>query len=126
MSQHVTGLKSEMEEVKKLLEEEKKQKTLERALGMTDIKSFQYYDGADIYNKKDSSDLAKRAIKWYLLDYGFILPDGRMKSDIYNESEKESSKQAFRDQFKNQIKVLIKREPRLFKKDDGKYAIHYD
>ena len=124
LSQHVIGLKSEMEEVKKLLEEEKKQKTLERALGMTDIKSFQYYDGSDYGNNKDSSNLAKETIQWFLLDYGINLPDGRMKRDIYNESEKEPSKQAFRDKFKEQIKVLIMREPRVTV-NNGVYAIYY-
>jgi len=122
LNKHVTDLKSEMEEVKTLLEDDKKQKTLERASGMSDTYSFNYYNisGSEI----ESSNLAKQAIKWFQLDYGFVLPECTLERN-YEEDKKEASIQAFRDQFKRQIKILIKREPRLHKKDNGDWAIFY-
>lgn len=34
--------------------------------------------------------------------------------------------EAFVDRFARQMKVLIKREPRVVKKDDGTYSIFYE
>lgn len=143
LSQHVVDVKAEigilrsnMEEVKALLEYDKKQKTLERALGMTEVNSFNYYTGytEDIvglvtgYGKKEenSSDLVKSVLKWFQLDYGYTLPaNASMKQGIQKEEVEESTK-AFRGQIKGQIEILIKREPRLVQKDNGRWAIFYE
>ena len=127
LSQHVIGLKSEMEEVKTLLEHEKKQKTLDRALGLTSFKSFKYYAGGNQYDygsERQSSDLATSIIKWFLLGYGYNLPADALMKQRVNQSEMEESKKAFREQIKAQIKVLIVREPRVTV-NDGVYTIYY-
>jgi hypothetical protein len=44
--------------LKLILEDDRKHKTLERALALTDLNSFYYYDNTGA-EKKNSSDLAK-------------------------------------------------------------------
>jgi uncharacterized protein YpmS len=113
------------------MEEECKQKTLERALTLTDLDSFDYYDKS--YNnsaKKNSSELAKSTIKWFMVGYGSNLPNLVTLTNEYNfeyksATEKEVLIKAFVDRFAKQIKVLIKREPRVVKNDNGTYAIFY-
>lgn len=124
LTQHVTGVKEEIIALKNLLEEEKKQKTLERALTMTDLESFEYYDYDANSNRKASAELAKKAIKWFMLGYGLnfssccTTPSGSYQRDLAKEQE-------FREKFKAQIKTLIQREPRIVQKNDGSFAIFY-
>jgi len=120
LNQHLVELKKDMSKISSSIQEENKQKTLERALSMTDLESFQYYDGKLNY----SADFAKIVIKWFMLDQGYYLPNASLKPQTYREVTDEETK-AFRDKFKEQIKVLIKREPRLEKKPDGRFAIWY-
>jgi len=102
------------------IQEENKQKTLERALSMTDLQSFRYYVH---HIDKNSANLAKEVIKWYMLgDHGYFLPNVSL-AETYREVTDEETK-AFRDKFKAQIKALIKREPRL-EQDDGTFLIWY-
>jgi hypothetical protein len=50
------------------------QTKLERARGLTDLGSFDYYkSGSTVV--KDSSVLAQEAIGWFMLDKGFTLPN---------------------------------------------------
>ncbi len=116
LNQNVQGVKNEIVAMKALLEEERKQKTLERALKLTDLGSFEYSE-RNSYNSKKSSDLVKTAIEWFMIDYGFILPSN---ATVYNNRNED-----FYEKFKEHIKKLIKREPRLVKKDDGSYSIYY-
>eukprot|EP00956_Cyclotella_meneghiniana_P010874 scaffold15231_cov66-Cyclotella_meneghiniana.AAC.12 len=121
LDQRLVEIKSEIRMLKKLMEEESKQKTLERARALTELRSFVYYDNGD----KNSSDLAKSALEWFSIGYGYRLPkDAKMKyiNDYYTE-ECEQSKKEFRDSFTTQIKVLIKHEPRLKKNDDDTWTI---
>lgn len=120
LNQHVTGVKEEIIALKALLEEEMKQKTLERALSMTDLEAFEYYKGS--YQRFSTDQLAKDVIKWFLLGYGFNIPSCYSTKEY---SKKEADQAAFRQKFKAQIKTLIKREPRMFQKADGNFAIHY-
>ena len=122
VNQHLADVKSEIGGLKALLEQERKDKRIERAQKLTHVGSFDYY--LDIYSSRKSSDLAKEVLEWFLLGYGYNLPDGTMQSG-YN-IDKETSKKAFRDKFKKQIKDLIGREPRLVKKEDGSYSIFYE
>jgi len=66
--------------------------------------------------RKQSSNLAKRTLKLFLIDHGPYL-DGLTK---------DGCEQAFRDAFENQIKTLIGKAPRLKKEDNDKYIIFYD
>jgi len=121
LNQHLVDLKKDMSTMSSSIQEENKQKTLERALSMTDLQSFQYY----IHHvEKNSTDLAKLVIRWYMLgDYGYYLPKASL-AETCGEATDEEAK-AFRDKFKAQIKTLIKREPRLKKESDGRFAIFY-
>ena len=135
LNQHVAGLKSEVSAIKTLLEEEKKQKTLERALGMTHFGSFNYYicnmNGYNSYNeKKPSSELVKSILQRFSLGFGFTLPLGAPTDDPKlsrgNESEKKALHKAIAVKFVKQIKDLIKRKPRLVDKNDGTFEINYE
>ncbi len=120
LNQHLTGAKEEINALKTLLVEEKKQKTLERALQMTDLESFNYY--RDRYQSVSSTEeLAKKVIKWFLLGYGMNL------SSIYSTKQygNEADQAAFRQKFKEQIKTLIMREPRMVQNSDGNFTIYY-
>ena len=134
LQQHVNLVKCEIGALKVIMEEECKQKTLERALTLTDLDSFDYYDKS--YNnsaKKNSSELAKSTIKWFMVGYGSNLPnlvtltnEYNLNSNYKSATEKEVLIKAFVDRFAKQIKVLIKREPRVVKNDNnGTYAIFY-
>lgn len=111
MRSDIGALRSDIGALTKLLEDEWKQKTLERALVLADLNSFTYYEGI---NTKTSTELVKKVIGWFMLDQGFNLP----KTPWLDK--------AFVDKFALQIKALIKREPRLVKKTDGSYAIFYE
>ena len=115
----IESMKNEIFAMKALLEDERKQKTLERALNLTHLGSFDYDAGPGCsIGRMKSSDLAKTAIEWFMLGYGFNLPsNARVYSNPKNED--------FYEKFKGQMKDLIKREPRLVKDDDGSYSIYY-
>ena len=110
--------------LKTLLEEDQKQKALERALTMTDLESFDYSD----YNSRggapsDTEQLAKETIKWFMLGYCFRFSSRlctRRSTSISEEDE-----QAFRAKFKAQIKTLIQREPRMVQNNDNTFTIFY-
>jgi hypothetical protein len=128
LNQHLTGVKNEINALKSLLEEEKKQKTLERALGLTDINSFQYYEfQSNGISKEGSTEwLAKRAIKLFIMGYGMVISSNySLVSYDRGEASKSKSKEEFREEFKEQIKQLIQREPRMYRQDNGDFAIHY-
>ena len=125
LNQHVTGVKNEISALKSLLEEETKQKTLERALGLTGVDSFTYYTKHPHgygygYEEKESEERAKLAIRYFMLGYGLIIT-----TETLHASEEETGKEAFRKKFKEQIKKLIKREPRMNHQDDGNFTIYY-
>ena len=126
LNQHFVDVKSDIGTLKSLMEEELKQKTLERARDLTEFDSFYYYNSGSGYGeKRDSSDLAKRALGSFMLGYGMNLPkDGRMNMDEFG-APSEQSKKDFRDKFTQQMKDLIKREPRVVQNSDGTWAIHY-
>jgi hypothetical protein len=71
-------MRSDIAASKTTLEDERKQKTLERALGLTEVNSFAYFvENTPKYYHSDmldqnSSELAKTAIKWFMLGYGHI------------------------------------------------------
>ena len=125
LNQHLMGVQNEIGALKSLMEEERKRKTLESARALTKLESFEYYD---ISSRKDSSDLARTALDWFLLGYGCYLPnDGKMSQNInqVDMERYEQSKKDFRDTFTMQMKILIKREPRLVQDNDGSWAIYY-
>ena len=135
LNQHVAGVKSEIVALKTLLEGEMKQKTLERALGLTDLNSFSYYTySAGHYNyggqEQKSSEFAKEVLRWFSLGYGAFLPEASLSNEgnysSKSESEKKAFQKAFREKLTKQIKDLIKREPRLVENSDGRYSIFYD
>ena len=120
LNQHVTGVKEEIIALKTLLEEEKKQKALERALTMTDLESFNYYDNGRTLN---TEQLAKTTIKWFMLGYGFTFSSHHRMVGYgvgYGQTAED-----FRKKFKAQIKTLIQREPRMVQQDDNNFVIYY-
>ena len=75
-------VKKDISNIKRLLEEERKQKKLDRAMQLTFLESFEYYDPNQRFSDKESSDLAKKAIGWFMLGFGFTLPsDAYLKRD---------------------------------------------
>lgn len=118
---HISILNSHIAEIKILVQEECKQKHLERAHELTDLGSFTYYK-VGYTNSKKSSELAREAIGWFMLDKGFLLPNAKLRQ---HPDEPEESKAAFRQKFKRQIKDLIKREPRMLLNEDGGWMIYY-
>ena len=123
LTQHVADVKSDIGRLKTLLEQERRDKRIERALKLTHLGSFNYYDeDYDDTDHKNSSDLAKEVLGWFLLGYGYNLPEGMMQQ---YPNDNEASKKAFRDNFKEQIRDLIGREPRLGMNEDGSYYIQH-
>ena len=115
LNQHLVDVKSDIGTLKSLMEEEQKQKTLERARDLTELNSFVYYNNGG--DKINSSDLAKTALGWFSLGYGMNLP--------YGHDCDEQSKKDFQDKFIKQIKFLIKREPGVERNSNGTWAIFY-
>ena len=119
LNQHVKSeigaLKDEITAVKMLLEEEKKQKTLDRALKLAYHDSFKYYPYSDRV-QEESGKLAEGVIGWFLLGEGASLPS---EATLYHfdaqtqyttkevREEEDASKKAFRAKFVEQIKRLI-------------------
>ena len=101
------------------MEDDRKHKTLERALALTDLNSFYYYDNTGA-GKKNSSDLAKTVLGWFMLGRTMTLrhePTLTKVIDLQSKSVEE---------FAKMIRELIKKEPRLLKRDDGMYSISYE
>jgi len=122
LNQHLVKLKKDMSKISSSIQEENKQKTLERALSLTHLNSFVYYE--DPGTRKHSADLAKEVIEWFMIDHGYYLTDAML---VYDEDREISNEEtmAFLDKFKAQIKALIKREPRLEQEFDGRFLIYY-
>jgi len=121
LNQHLVELKKDMSMISSSIQEENKQKALERALSMTDLRSFYYYFNQE--TQKNSADLAKNVIKWFMFDHGYYLPDASLAQTYRNVTDEETN--AFRDKFKAQIQFLIKRRPRLEKESNGRFCIWY-
>eukprot|EP00956_Cyclotella_meneghiniana_P041847 scaffold241970_cov132-Cyclotella_meneghiniana.AAC.1 len=101
LRQEVVVLKDTVHSIKSLLESERRDMRIFRAMELTHIDSFRYYhDGWE-----DSSELAKEALECFLIGYYFILPDDA-------ETEDGDTVQ-FRAKFKDQIRNLIGRQPRM-------------
>ena len=130
LSKHMAGMESKitrvndaMDVIKWELKEERRLKTLERAAQMTNnVRSFAYHNGTWV----SSGDLAKKVLQYFMLDSGCELPSGATLVNAGSSVNNEDALAAFRDKFTWQIKLLVKREPRLVKKTNGKYDIHYD
>jgi hypothetical protein len=73
LSQDVKSLNLHMKTLTMIMDEERKHKTLERALILTDLDSFRYYPKGTRY-EHPSSELAKRVIGRFMLGQGAKLP----------------------------------------------------
>ena len=122
LNQHLVDLKKDMSTMSSSIQEENKQKNLERALSMADVDSFYYYDYQE-GQQNISTFLAQNVIKRFMLDCGYYLPKAKLSNEDREATDEETM--AFRDKFKAHIKFLIKREPRLKKESDGRFAIYY-
>jgi len=134
LNQHLVDLKKDMRTMSSSIQEENKQKTLERALSMADVDSFYYYDyqegqnistflAQNVIKRYNSAKLAKEVIKRFMLDRGYYVPKAAI--GVENREETDEETKAFRDKFKELIKFLIKREPRLEQESDGRFCIWY-
>lgn len=126
LTQHVAGVKSELNALKSLMMEEYKQTQLHRALSLVNSGSFKYNCNQDSpyygYTQKDSSELAKSIITSFMSGYGYYLPDNACMEQRPNNAE--DGKKIFRDKLCKQIKDLIHREPRLVL-DSKRWIIYY-
>ena len=104
VNQNIDKLFSEVKKSNDISAKQLKLKKLELALAQTHLSSFEYHDG---YQKK-SAELAKSIIGWFILGYGYNLPDAYIYERNYTKSKK-----AFQDKLVKQIKDLIGREPRV-------------
>ena len=122
---HLVEAKDELSVLESLQGEANKRKILEQALDLTDIDSFQYYRSpspSSYSTSHDTEQLAKKAIRYFMLGYGFNFPSEYSLTECGDEGGSE----AFRQTFKAQIKRLIQREPRMIREeDDGSFSIHY-
>mmetsp|Transcript_24900 Transcript_24900/g.59951 ORF Transcript_24900/g.59951 Transcript_24900/m.59951 type:complete len:125 (-) Transcript_24900:241-615(-) len=123
MQSDITSMKSDISAIKSLLEEESRQKTLERAIQHVAFKSFPCYRyGNDM--RVMSNEYAKTALKQFMFHRGYTIPEGLLL--LANCSPSEAEKMAFRDKFIEYIGILTKRKPRQVKKyGDGKITIYY-
>jgi DNA gyrase/topoisomerase IV subunit A len=123
----------ELQRLNKKMDEERKQKTLERALILTDLDSFDYYlveltgKGYERY----SSDLAKGVIGRFMLGQSAKLPSAMLSEDSYEWykktiKEKDTLVKKFVDKFVYQISILTGKQPRIVKVGDMLYDIHYE
>eukprot|EP00956_Cyclotella_meneghiniana_P010873 scaffold15231_cov66-Cyclotella_meneghiniana.AAC.11 len=64
---HLVLVNNKVGTLKSLMEEDCKRKTLESARALTKLGTFEYYDRS---TRKDSSDLAREVLDWFLLGYG--------------------------------------------------------
>ena len=139
MNLHVVNASKNIGAVKMIMEDEKKQRSLERALNLTDLGSFDYYilqeDIWPNYDKRRSSDLAKSVIGWFMIGQGAYLPSDLTVLVDHDDSalwctmspdKKDALAKEFADKFASQIKTLIKHEPRLVKDGIASYSIFYE
>ena len=77
LNQHVVSvkaeigtLKDEISAMKQIQQDERKDKRIERALKLVHLESFTYYDGN---SRKQSSDLAKSTLEWFLYGRGLFI-----------------------------------------------------
>jgi hypothetical protein len=127
LTQHVADVKTELKALKSLMEEEYKQKQLQRALTLTKSGAFDYFEMHNYGSgQKESSELAEAIIKSFMRGYGYYLPaNAQMERDsVYSRNNVEESKKTFRDKITRQIKDLTKREPRLVQDSKG-WIIYY-
>jgi len=97
----IDGMNESMSTIKWELEEERKKKTLERAMMFTDLNSFKYHElEGGSWVEKSSSDLAKKTIQSFLLGLESKLPPARVGSSLLS-----STSLAFRSKFTTQIGV---------------------
>lgn len=125
LNQHVASVKSEISAVKSdlgdlkaLMEEDRKQKMLKAAFELVHLGSFTYID--DGY-EEESYYLAQQAIEWFILGRGFTMPTKATLTYSGNGHEY----QDFLEKFKVYIGALIQHEPRLVE-NNGVYTIYYN
>ena len=96
---------------------------------LTFLDSFEYYDPDRYFgDNEESSDLAKKAIGWFMLGCGFTLPSNAYLSRDRNGNtfyDRDEAREAFRELFVEQVKDLIQRKPRLEEDEDGDFTIYY-
>jgi len=126
MKSEIASMKSDISAMKSCQQDERRDKRLERAMTLTHLNSFKYYDGNyDGNSSKSSKDLAKKVLELFLLGHGVTLPADATLEESFFCKDLEASKKAFREKFTKQIKALIIREPRLVEYSDGSFAIFY-
>ena len=125
LNEQISTIKSDIAALKEIMEDERRQKTLERALSLVDVGSFKYYENGN--SSKNTADLATAVIRAFILGHGKNLPVAPALT-AGNMSDKERAVHAkdFVEKFAKQITDLIKREPRVEKEKNGPYKIFYE
>jgi uncharacterized protein YoxC len=140
LSQDVKSLNLHMKTLTMIMDEERKQKTLERALILPDLDAFAYHttDKNSYGDVGMSSELAKGVIRRFMLGQGAKLPSAilnlsyRSQASYPNEwnkktiKEKDTMVKEFVDEFVKQISTLIGKQPRTVKVGDMVYNIYYE
>ena len=114
-------LKGEISALKSLQGNANQRKLLEQALDFTDLESFPYFNNYGV--EFNTETLAETVIKCFILGYGHVISKHYRTKQITTKGE--DSNEAFRQKFKEQIKRLIRREPRMVRKENGDYFIYY-
>ena len=145
---HVVNASKHIGAVKMIMENEKKQRSLERALNLIELGSFDYYilqeDNWPNDYTRNSSDLAKSVIGWFMIGQGAYLPSDLTLTVVVDHDdhahrnttievwrtmssdEKDAMAKEFADKFASQIKTLIKHKPRLVKYGIASFSIFYE
>jgi hypothetical protein len=72
LNEQISTIKSDIAALKEIMEDERRQKTLERALSLVDVGSFKYYENGT--SSKNTADLATAVIRAFILGHGKNLP----------------------------------------------------
>jgi TolA-binding protein len=125
LNEQISTIKSDIAALKEIMEDEHRQKILERALSLVDVGSFKYYENGN--SSKNTSDLATAVIRAFILGHGKNLPAApALTAGNMSDKEKAIHAKDFVDKFAKQIADLIKKEPRVEKEKSGPYKIFYE
>jgi len=127
LSRQLEGLNDEMATLKTNVEHGAKMRSLEWAIdNVSKYGGFKYrhakVEPNTIYV---SPEFVRSVLIWFRKGQGTFIDDHIYISDRRWEYPSEVEKEAFRNTLSEQVFQLTGQAPRMVKKDNGRYAIHY-
>ena len=133
VNQHIIGLKGTMKEVKDLLAVQVKRQKLEFLMSsehLQQIEGFHYYNAWS--EKKHSSRLVSKILRFFYLDCGYNLPERATFKDYESSNKRHNNvafvkeQELFHIKLVNQLEKLIGHKPRLVDNGEGSFTIFYE